>query len=113
MKNYLSILGGLATVASMFLPFVSFAGVSRSAWDGGGAETYMWIGCGLVIAICGFLGKKPLNYVSLVLGLAVAGMAIKYKMDSGEFAGMGIWIMLAGGALAVIGSVMAMMKKTA
>ena len=113
MKNYLSILGGLATAASMFLPFVSFAGVSRSAWDGGGGETYMWIGVGVAMIICGFLGKKPLNYVSLILGLATAGMAIKYKMDSGEFAGIGIWIMLAGGALAVIGSAMALMKKTA
>src|SRR5437868_13368352 len=111
MKNYLSILGGLATAASMFLPFVAFAGVSRSAFDAGG-ESYVWIGCGVAMIICGFMGKKPLNYVSLILGLATAGMAIKYKMDAGEFTGIGIWIMLAGGALAVIGSIMGLMKKT-
>lgn len=113
MKNYLTIGGGLLTVISMFLPFVSFMGVSVTAIKSSGNEAYIWIGCGIVIAIVGFLGKKMLNILSLLLGLAVAGLAIKYKMDAGSMAGIGIWMMLAGGVLAVIGSVMGLMKKTA
>ncbi len=112
MKNYLTIAGGLATAISMFLPFVTLLGVSATGMDSGGVA-YLWIGCGVVMAICGFLGKKPLNIVALIISLAVAGMAIKYKMDAGEATGIGIWIMLAGGALGIIGSVMGMMKKSA
>lgn len=112
MKNYVTIAGGLATAVSMFLPFVSLGGVSVTGLDAGNAG-YVWIGCGAVIAICGFLGKKALNIVALILGLLVAGLAIKYKMDAGEATGIGIWIMLAGGVLAVVGSAMAMMKKSA
>ena len=112
MKNYLTIAGGLGTAVSMFLPFVSLGGLSASGMDSGGVA-YLWIGCGAAMLICGFMGSKIMNIVALVLGLAVAGMAIKYKMDAGEATGIGIWIMLAGGALAVIGSGMALMKKSA
>ena len=112
MKNYLTIVGGLAIAVAIFLPFATVLGISASLWDTGGVG-YLWLGCGVVLIICGFLGKKPLNFVSLILGLAVAGMAVKYKIDAGEFTGIGIWIMMAGGVLAVIGSVMGLMKKTA
>ncbi len=112
MKNYLAIVGGLATAVSMFLPFVSLGGLSASGMDAGGVA-YLWIGCGAAMAVCGFLGKKPLNILILILGLAVAGMAIKYKMDAGEATGMGIWIMLAGGVLGVVGAGMGLMKKSA
>ncbi len=112
MKNYVTIIGGLLTAVSMFLPFVSLGGLSATGMDSGGVA-YLWIGCGVVMMVCGFLGKKPLNFLSLILGLAVAGLAIKYKMDAGEATGMGIWMMLAGGALGIIGSVMGLMKKSA
>lgn len=112
MKNYVTIGGGLLTAISMFLPFVSFGGISATGMDSGGVA-YFWIACGVVMAVCGFLGKKMLNIVSLILGLVVAGMAIKYKMDAGSMTGIGIWLMLAGGALGIIGSGMALMKKSA
>ena len=78
-----------------------------------GVVAYLWIGCGAALIACGFLGKSALNIVALIIGLAVAGMAIKYKMDAGEATGIGIWLMLGGGVLAVVGSAMAMKKKAA
>jgi|GEM_PF-3514496 len=121
MKNVLTILGGVVTIVSMFLKFASAGEMSLTGmeWMKLGDRVwvaYLWMGCGAVIAICGLLGKKPLNIISLILGLAVAGVGIKYKMDLGEVggdAGIGLWMMIGGGALAVIGSAMAMMKKSA
>ena len=78
-----------------------------------GGVAYFWIACGAIIAVMGFMGKKMLNIVSLLLGLVVAGLGVKYKMDAGGFTGIGIWLMIAGGALAIIGSVMGLMKKAA
>lgn len=112
MKNYITIGGGLLTAVSMFLPFVTFMGESVSGLKSGSAA-YIWIAAGIIIAILGFLGNKTMNIIALILGLAVAGMAIKYKMDAGSLTGIGIWIMLAGGALAVIGSAMGLTKKAA
>jgi hypothetical protein len=115
MKNYLTIVGGLAIAIAVFLPFGSVMGLSASLWDAG-ADSYIWLGVAVVLIVCGFLGKKGLNYVSLILGLGAAGMAIKYKMDlgsAGATTGIAIWVMLAGGVLAVIGSVMGLMKKAA
>jgi hypothetical protein len=116
MKNYLSIGGGLLTAISMFLPFISVLGMSASFMDAKGSVAWFWIACGVIIAICGFMGKKMLNVVSLLLGLVVLGLGIKYYSDAsglGASLGIGMWLMLAGGALAVIGSVMGLMKKTA
>src|SRR5436190_1310509 len=107
MKNVLTILGGVLTIVSLFLAFVSAGDVSFTGMESFKmADTswvaYMWIACGAVIAICGFMGKKPLNIVSLILGLGVLGMAVKYKMDAGASTGIGLWMMIGGGALAVI-----------
>jgi len=118
MKNVLTILGGVLTIVSLFLAFasageVSFTGMESFKLNDTAWVAYMWIAIGAIIAICGLMGKKPLNILSLVLGLAVLGMGVKYKMDMGAATGIGLWLMIGGGALAVIGSVMAMTKKTA
>ena len=113
MKNYITIGGGLLTVISLFLPFVSAMGISITGLQSLGNVAYLWIGCGAVIAIAGFMGNKIMNIVGLLLGLAVAGVAIKYKMDAGSMTAIGLWLMIAGGVLAVVGSVMGLMKKAA
>lgn len=112
MKNYVTMGGGLLTAISMFLPFVSLGELSVKGIDRGGIA-YFFIACGVIMMIVGFLGNKMLNILSLLLGLVVAGLAIKYKMDAGDMTGMGIWMMLAGGVLGVVGSVMGLMKKAA
>ncbi len=114
MKNYVTVGGGILTIISMFLPFMSILGTEATGMSMGGVA-YFWIACGAIIAIVGFLGKKMLNILSLILGLAVAGLAMKYQSDAKMFGtvGIGLWLMLGGGVLAIIGSVMGLMKKAA
>ena len=109
MKNYLTIGGGLAIIISMFLPFALDINLMAM-----GGVAYFYIGCGAIIAVVGFVGKKMLNILSLILGLTVLGLGIKYVMDYKDLGvpvGIGLWVMLAGGALAAIGSLMGLMKK--
>ena len=105
MKNQLTIGGGALTVISMFLPFVSLFGMSVSGISIPGGEGYLWLVCGAIIAVVGISDKKKLNILSLILGIAVAGLGLKYKIDAGELGGIGIWAMMAGGILSVVGSV--------
>ena len=114
MKKALTVLGGVLTIASMFLAFVKAGEISVTGMQIPNNVAYVYIGVGAIIAILGFLEKMPI--VTLILGLGVAGMGIKYYMDaSTEFssAGIGIWVMIGGGLLSVVGSAMGMMKKTA
>ena len=116
MKNYVTIGGGLLTAVAMFLPFLSMMGMSANFMDSKGSVAWFYIACGLIIAIVGFVGKRMLNILSLLLGLVVAGLGIKYYMDLnslGADAGIGLWIMIGGGALAILGSLMGLMKKSA
>lgn len=116
MKNYVTIGGGLLTAVSMFLPFISMMGSSVNFMDSKGSVAWFFIACGLICAVVGFLGKKLLNILSLLLGLVIAGLAMKYQSDAkslGADVGIGLWLMLAGGALCIIGSVMGLMKKAA
>jgi hypothetical protein len=108
MKNQLTIAGGLLTAVAMFLPMASAFGIGVKMLDNPDGVGYFWIVCGAIIAIVGFVDKKKLNILSLILGLAVAALAIKYQQDiSGLLGttGIGIWVMLAGGILSVVGSV--------
>lgn len=113
MKNYLTMGGGLLTAIFPFLAFVSLGGLSVTCIEANGNVGYFWVAVGVVMAVCGFMGSKVMNIVGLILSLVVAGMAIKYKMDAGAATGIGIWLMMAGGALGVIGCAMALMKKSA
>lgn len=116
MKNYVTIAGGLLTGIAMFLPFISMMGTSITFMDSKGSVAWFFIACGLIIAVVGFMGKKMLNILSLLLGLVVAGLAMKYQSDAksiGATVGIGLWLMLGGGALAIIGSIMGLMKKAA
>ena len=116
MKNYVTIGGGLITAISMFLPFISMMGTSINFMDSKGSVAWFFIACGVIIAVVGFMGKKMLNILSLLLGLVVAGLAMKYQSDAkalGADVGIGLWSMLGGGVLAIVGSVMGLMKKTA
>lgn len=114
MKNVLTIGGGVLTIVAMFLAFVKGGGIEVTGMQLPNNVGYFYIGCGAVITIVGLVGKRGLNILSLLLGLVVTGLAIKYQMDAKtEYtsAGIGLWVMLAGGVLAALGSVMALMQK--
>jgi hypothetical protein len=115
MNRYISIAGGLLVAISMFLPFISAAGISIKGTALGGVG-YFYIVLGLIIALVGFVDKRWLNIISLLFGLIVAALAIKYSgdaSDNGGSAQIGIWIMLIGGLVSMVGAVMGMIKKPA
>lgn len=115
MKKYLTFAGGVLTIVSPFLPFLSVLGLSATMLQSRSGVAYFFIAVGVIIALMGFMGKRWLNIVSLLLGLVVAGLSFVYMNDAnsnGAKPEMGIWMMMAGGILAVIGSVMGLMKKS-
>lgn len=116
MKRALTVIGGLATIAAMFLAFVKAGDIEVNGMQIPNNVGYYYIGCGAVIAIIGFVGKRGLYFLSLLLGLIVAGLGINYFMDystDDTTAGMGIWALITGGVFAIIGSAMALIKKSA
>lgn len=116
MNRYVSLAGGLLTVISMFMPFISVAGIASSNGMAMGGVAYFFIVLGLTIAGVGLANKRWLNILSLLFGLIIAALAIKYSgdaKDAGATAGIGIWTMLIGGLVSLVGSVMGMMKKKA
>ena len=116
MSRIFNILGGLMIAISVFLAAVKSEAMSVSMFDTEEKRgvAYFFIVLGVIIAVVGLVNKRWLNILSLLLGLAVAGLAFKYKGDATTemtSAGMGIWLMLAGGLLACVGSVMGIMNK--
>ncbi len=117
MKNVLTILGGLLTIGSMFLTFVSGMGIVEfTGMQALSSDAYIYISCGAVIVIVALIGKKGLNILSLLLGLGIIGMSVYYYMNLRTeltTLGIGFWLLLAGGVLSTVGSVMALMRKAA
>jgi predicted membrane protein len=105
MKNQLTIAGGVLTIISVFLPFTTLFGRSISFMDIPNGDAPIWLVCGVVIAVVGLTNKKMLSILSFVLGLSIAGMALYYRNKLSIIAGYGLWIMLLGGILSVVGSV--------
>ena len=114
MKKYITIAGGVLSAISPFLPFISLMGISATLHDARGGVAYFFVVVGLIIALMGFLGKRWLNIVSLLLGLVVAGLGFVYMNDAhdkGATVEIGIWMMMAGGIIAIVGSVLGLMNK--
>lgn len=114
MNRYASIAGGLLTVISMFLPFISLSGLASTNGMAMGGVAYFFIILGITIAGVGYADRRWLNILSLVFGLIIAALAIKYSgdaKDAGATAGIGIWLMLVGGLVSMVGAVMGMVKK--
>lgn len=115
MNRNVTILGGILMIVSMFLPFVSVLDQSTNGMAMGGVA-YFYIVVGVIVGVVGFVDKRWLNILNLILGLCVAGLAFKYSSDTTELggkAGIGIWMLLGGGVIAMVGAVMGLMKKTA
>ena len=117
MNRILAIVGGLMLIACPFLPFVSALGMSVSMWDLHESERgvcYFFIAMGVIGAVVGLADKKWLNIVNILLGLLSAALGLKYFSDAkaeGGTAGIAIWLIIAGGALLLIGGIMGVAKK--
>lgn len=117
-KNLIGIAGGLLTVISNFLGAVSYAGSSFSFFKFNKPVAIFFIICGLIVVGVSMAGKKWLNILSIIIGLIIAGLALKYQGDAKTMAGedaigIGLWIMLLGGVISLIGGVMGIVKKPA
>lgn len=121
MKKIITVAGGLLIVAAMFLPFVTSPIKSYTIFECSGNDGYIFIGCGAIITIVGLIGKRALYILGILAGIFVTYMAWQYKAEPplSGFSGMpvaissGIWLMLAGGIIAVTGSVIGLLKKDA
>ena len=113
--NFVSIGGGVLSIISAFLPWVSGGGQSYNGFQNptGSTAGIFFVVLGVLIALFGYLNKKWSHIVNILLSLIVLFLGVKYLRDAGEFKGFGLYIMLLSAVLGIIGSVMGLRKKPA
>jgi hypothetical protein len=113
-NQILGIAGGALMAIGVFLPLVSFMGMSMSLWDakaaGGlvGAMAYILPVLGIAAAVTGFMGGKQKSMMSMAagaLGLILFLVATEFRFGG---AGIGLWLIILGCILAIVGGVMGM-----
>lgn len=105
-----SMIGGAALAIGSFLAWGSVFGISVSGMDAGGDGWFTLIG-GLAVAAAGYAAysgafslPKWVGWAGIVVGLGVALINFFDIMGTdGVSIGIGMWLMLAGGALAIFG----------
>lgn len=111
-NSLLVIIGGAALALGSFLAWGSVLGISVSGMDAGGDGWFTLIG-GLAVAAAGYAAfsgafKLPMwvGWAGVVVGLGVALLNFFDIMGTdGVSIGMGMWLMLAGGLVAIYGLV--------
>ena len=111
----LTILGGAGLAIGSFLAWGEVIGITVSGIDGG--DGWFTLVAGVVLAATGYMAYsgKPLpmwvGWVALVVG---AGVALINYFDisgvDGVSVGIGMWIMLAGSVLGLVGLLMGRKK---
>lgn len=114
-NQILGIAGGALMAIGVFLPLVSLGGLmSFSLWDakayGGlmGAMAYILPILGIAAAVTGFMGGKQKSMISMAagaLGLLLFLVATEFRFGG---AGIGLWLIIVGCILAIVGGVMGM-----
>lgn len=108
------VLGGLMLIISVFLPAVTVYGESFSFINhptiGSGVGIF-FIVLGVIIAVVGLVKKRWLHILSIILGALITLLTINYFADARGGASAGLYLMLIGGILSVIGSLFGFMKK--
>jgi hypothetical protein len=98
-------IGGIVLIISLFLSWVSFLGLSASAFDAFSGMDLVMLVVGLVAvtfagsAATGTARRLPANADLIVaaLGFVVMGWALGWDLESGD-AGIGAWLALPAGA---------------
>jgi len=106
----MTMIGGAAIALGSFLAWGSVLGFSVSGMDAGGDGWFTLIG-GAAVAIAGFAAYSGsfnipswVGWAGVVVGLGVALLNFFDIMGTdGVSIGMGMWLMLAGGAVAIYG----------
>ena len=128
MKNVkFGILGfAVLAVIAVFLPFVSIQGMSLSLWKAGklaaavgesGAKVYLILGLAVALAaLMGFAVKtrlsRPLAGGALALSLFISILSLAEMPEGGlmKVGGIGAHILVFGGFIAFIASIVALVK---
>jgi hypothetical protein len=119
-KNILGILGGILVVVGTFLPWERALGVTFTGMTGSGGVLVIILGA--LIAVFALIGKKWSNIVGLLVALGTGALIVARITDINSYSdipemdagiGFGLWIVLAGAVLGLIGCGMAAFKRSA
>jgi hypothetical protein len=113
-KKYVGVAGGIVIAVSMFLPLINLLGVSMTMFKSSSGVAIFFIASGLVISWISLTSRRWLNILSVLFGLIVCMLAMKYYSDannSGAGIGVGIWVMLIGGMFSIVGAIMGLLPK--
>lgn len=113
-KGIVGIVGGLLTIVSVFLPMVNVSELSISMFETTKGVAVFFIICGVTVIGVSLLSKRWLNLLSMFIGLIVCLLALKYYGDAESMhavVGIGVWLMLSGGLLTIVGSIIGMIGK--
>lgn len=106
--------GGALVVVACFLAFGTVGPIPIKVKDmPGAAGKIMWV-FGLIIVGVGLLNKRWFHVASLIAGVLVLLLAFNWQSDIRKLeatVGIGSWLMLAGAALAVVGSIIGLLPK--
>jgi hypothetical protein len=134
LPGLIALAGGVLAVATGWLPWETFLGVSLNPMDSVITERtsdlangYYLVGAGALAAFCGLVlllaSVRTRNTAALLglgaivggaLVLAVEGVAYSDMADSvklGASVGYGLYLGVAGGAIAIVGGLFALVKK--
>ncbi len=111
--------GGVLSIISAWLPWVTMMGISQNGFMGDykGNPGLFFVVLGVIIAVMGLLNKKWSAIVAILFSLIVCGLGFKYYSDASEAAafgasaGYGIYVMIAGGLAGIAGGVMRFLTK--
>lgn len=101
--------GGLLAIGT-FLPMISMFGMGFTLWQipGQMIVAVLFVVLGAAAAFTAFKGGKTMSIVSLSCGaIGAILLLVKTQFTFAAF-GIGAWLMLVGGILAIVGGVMGM-----
>jgi hypothetical protein len=115
------IVGGILSIVSAWLPWVTVMGTSINGFRGDfqGNPGILFVAVGVIIAVMGLLNKKWSAIVAVLFSVVVIGLGAKYFGDAtsadaksvGATVGYGVYAMIAGGLIGIVGGVMRFMAK--
>jgi undecaprenyl pyrophosphate phosphatase UppP len=118
--SLVTIVGGLAAIIAVFLPFVELLGTTVSLWEGGvnpsaKGVVYVVLITAAAMALFGYLANKKHLFAigSLIAALMILGMCAIWLTDEEhkKFLTTGVYVLTAGGAIGLVGAIMSFMKK--
>jgi len=113
--NFLaSAIGTLLIIVGTFMPWVEIFGITANGWANGSGGPLFLIIVGVLALGLNLLSKKWSNIVSIVLSvilILVTFLIVSGFAERGQSAAIGVWLIIFGGVINIIGSIMGLTKK--